>query len=520
MKIAAHFAGNKPRKFFYCMLLSIATTSGLVIFNATRLKSRQMVVQAIEPSAIDQNLALSHLSKAVQIPTVSHTNRARNNGTAFVNFQQLLESSYPAVTSHLKRYTGEDFDDTENPSLLYQWSANRNEETPGILLMAHYDVVDIEQASLAEWQYPPFSGAIEDGYVWGRGTLDDKGAVIALMEACERLVKNGFQPKRDVYLSFGHDEEVGGKYGNQQIAKWMQSNGIRLSMALDEGGGIYRGVPGLEQPAALIGIAEKGYLNVTMKVELSQADAGHASIPAGETAIGILSSAIKKIQQTPFPAELDGGVGRMLDYLGPEMSFFNRIAIGNRRLFGSIIEDRFSGTPAGNAALRTTVVPTMLDAGFAENALPSTAATNLHLRILPGQSVKSSLHFLRSIIQDERITLQLDQTVDGTQRDHPAFREPSRISSDTSDSFQALHRTIKQIFPETVVAPFFVVASTDSAHYDSPNLTKDVYRFTPWKLDESGVTLIHGVNEKIDTTQFIQMIHFYEQLIINLAGNN
>ncbi len=519
MKIATCCLGKKTKKFFVCILISIAIACGFLIFNAARLKSRQIDVQAIVQSEIDQTVALSHLSNAVQIPTVSYTNRAKNDGSVFLEFQELLESSYPAVTGHLKRYTGEDFGDGQNPSLLYRWSAERSEKIPAILLMAHYDVVAIEQATLEEWQHPPFSGAIENGFLWGRGTLDDKGAAIALMEACERLVKAGFKPRRDIYVSLGHDEEVGGKYGNQQIAAWMRSKGIRLDMALDEGGGIYRGVPGLEQPAALIGIAEKGYVNITMRVQLNQTETGHASIPPGETAIGILSSAITKLQQTPFPARLDGGVSRMLDYLGPEMSFLNRIAIGNKQLFGSIIENQFSSTPAGNAALRTTLVPTMIESGFAENALPSTAAANLHLRIQPGESVESALRFLRSTIQDDRITLHIDQTLDGKPRDQLGYREPSRVSSDTSVSFEALHRTIKQVFPDVAVAPFFVVASTDSAHYDDPTLTKDVYRFTPWNLDQAGVTLIHGVNEKIATTQFIQMIRFYEQLIINLAGN-
>lgn len=519
MKMITRSTANRMKKVAFCILVFVALACGYLTFNAVRLKSRQMDVQPIAPSDIDQTRALTHLSKAIQIPTVSYANRAKIDDPAFLQFQEMLQSSYPAVTANLKRYTREDFGDSQNASLLYQWSANKNSDSSAILLMAHYDVVAIEQASLADWQHPPFSGLLEGEYLWGRGTLDDKSAVIALMEACECLIKAGFEPERDIYLSFGHDEEVGGKYGNKKIAAWMRSNGIRLGMALDEGGGIYRGVPGLAQPAALVGIAEKGYLNVTMNVHLKKTDAGHASIPGPETAIGILSSAITKLQQTPFPADLDGGVGRMLDYLGPEMSFLNRIAIGNRRLFGSVIENQFSGTPAGNAALRTTAVPTMIDAGFAENALPTTATANLHLRIQPGESVESALHFLRSTIQDDRITLQLDQTLDGQPRDRLAFREPSRISSDTSDSFIALNRTIKQVFPDVAVAPFFVVASTDSAHYDDPALTKDVYRFTPWNLDQTEVALIHGINEKIAANQFIQMIRFYKQLIINLAGN-
>ncbi|MDC0326112.1 M20/M25/M40 family metallo-hydrolase [bacterium] len=518
MKLTAMRPGKKTKRLFVGLVTSIVIGCFFLAFNAARMKSRQIKVLPAKQADINEATALAHFASAVQLPTVSYSNRAKNNVIAFLDFQSLLDSAYPAVTENLIRHTGEDFGDPQNTSLLYRWSADGNNDMPAVLLMAHYDVVPIEQATLKSWKHPPFSGVIKDGYLWGRGTLDDKAAAIALMEACERLVNAGFQPQRDVYLALGHDEEVGGKYGNQQIAQWMRNKGIRLSMVLDEGGGIYRGVPGLERPAALIGIAEKGFLNITMKVQLDEA--GHASIPPGENAIGILASAISKLQHTPFPAKLDGGISRMLDYLGPEMSFLNRIAIGNRRLFGPVIEHQFSSTPAGNAALRTTLVPTIIEGGFTENALPSTAAANLHLRIQPGESVESSLRFIRSAIQDERITLQIDGMLDGSQKDQVAYREPSRVSSDTSDSFEALHRTIKQVYPNVAVAPFYVVASTDSAHYDDPALSKDVYRFTPWNLDQSGLNLIHGVNEKIATAEFIEMIRFYEQLLMNLAGNN
>ena len=517
MKISTRRTGSKAKKLCTIVVICIAILCVLLIANATRLKSRQIDVPAIEASDIDQDSALAHLSAAVQLPTISHRNRARNNTTAFQDFQTLLESTYPAVTSNLSKYTGEDFGDPHNASLLYQWSASSAEDSSAVLLMAHYDVVPVEQSTLAKWKHPPFSGAIDGEYLWGRGTLDDKCTTIALMEACERLINFGFRPQRDVYFAFGHDEEVGGRYGNQQISDWMRGRGIRLSMVLDEGGGIYRGVPGLDQPAALIGIAEKGFLNITMTAQLD--DAGHAAIPPQETAIVVLANALTKLQQTPFPTKLDGGISRMLDYLGPEMSFLNRLAIGNRQFFGSLIEHQFSNTPAGNAALRTTMVPTMIDAGFTENALPTAATANLHLRIQPGETVESSLSFVRSVIQDERITLHTDRMLDGTPRDQVPFREPSRISSDTSESFQALHQTIKQVYPDVTVAPFFVVASTDSAHYDDPALSQDVYRFTPWNLDQTGLTLIHGVNERVSTREFIQMIRFYEQLLINLVGN-
>ncbi len=518
MKFAAIRMRKTWKRITVSLMVIVLLFVVVLAVNVSKLRSRQLDFPPIFENSIDETLALERFAKAIRLPTISHGNRARFDVVAFDGFQSLLEVSYPAVAMNLQRQTGGVFGDVENDSLLYHWPGNSVEQTDAVLLMAHYDVVPIEPSTVDQWTHPPFGGVVEDGFIWGRGTLDDKCAAIALMEALEQLVNTGFQPRRDIYLALGHDEEVGGRYGNRLIADWMRSQGIRLEFVLDEGGGIFRGVPGLDRPAALIGIAEKGFLNVTMTAKM--VNAGHASIPPDETAIGLLARTITRLQQNPFPAKLNGGVSRMLDYVGPEMSLLNRIAVGNQWLFGSLVESRFSNTPAGNAVLRSTLVPTMIEGGFTENALPSTASANLHVRILPGESVDSSLQFLRAVVDDDRIALDVAQAQDSTPSNRSAFREPSRVSSDDTDAFRWLHQTIKEVYPNVVVAPFFVVAGTDSAHYDDPVLTRDVYRFTPWNLDQQGLTRIHGVDERIAIPEFVQMIRFYERLIRNVAGGD
>jgi len=518
MKSATLRVGKVGKRIAVILMAMALLFVAVLGFNVAGLRSRQMDVAPVVAISIDETLALERFSTAIRLPTISYGNRARNDAAAFDDFQSLLETNYPAVAVNLKRQMGEVFGDAENDSLLYHWPGSGADRSDAVLLMAHYDVVPIEPSTIDQWTHPPFGGVIEEGFVWGRGTLDDKCAAIALMEACEQLVNAGFQPRRDIYLAFGHDEEVGGRFGNQPIADWMRRQGIRLEFVLDEGGGIFRGVPGLDQPAALIGIAEKGFLNVTMTAQ--PVESGHASIPPNETAIGLLAAAINRLHQHPFPARLEGGVSRMLDYLGPEMSFANRIAVANRWVFGSLIERRFSATPAGNAALRTTLVPTLIQGGFTRNALPSTATVNLHVRILPGESVESSLQFLNAVVADDRILLSVAQTNDRVSSNASAFREPSRVSSDQTDAFRWLHQTIKEVYPHVVVAPFFVVAGTDSAHYDDPGLARDVYRFTPWDLDQEGLTRIHGINERIAAPDFFNMIRFYERLIRNVASGD
>ena len=497
-------ARKVARKVFWATLSLLVVFIGVLVGNMLTNRSRQIEVEPIEVVPVDPE-STRRFADAVKIPTISHQNPARFDTEVFDEFRQFLEANYPRLHESLSMSTGLTFGDDRNQSLLFEWKGNVDSDALPILLMAHFDVVGIEASTVDEWTHPPFSGEIAEGDIWGRGTLDDKCAVIALCEAAEGLLEQGFQPNRTVYLSFGHDEEVGGTYGNKLIAKWMGEQGKRLEFVLDEGGGIFNDVPGLGQPAALIGIGEKGFLTVKLTVNLD--DTGHSSIPPHETAISILAKAIVRLQDQPFPARLDGGAGDMLTFVGPEMPFANRLAVSNRWLFEPLIRKQLASSAVGNAAIRTTIAPTIIDGGFKDNVLPSEASVTLNLRLLPGDQIKGAVEYLREVVDDERVTVS-----------EPLLgKDPSRLSSADSDSFEMLHRTIKEVYPDVVVAPFVVVAGTDASHYDSESLSNHVYRFAPWRLGQEEIKRIHGINERIPQADFENMIRFYRRLLQNAA---
>lgn len=493
------------RKIVWTTVLLLVVFIGALVGNMLTTRSRQIEVEPIEVVDVDPESA-QRFAGAVKIPTISHQNPAKFDREVFDEFRQFLEVNYPRLHESLSRITGLAFGDDRNQSLLFEWKGTGDSDALPILLMAHYDVVGIDASTVDQWKHPPFSGEIADGDIWGRGTLDDKGAVIALCEAAEDLLEQGFLPNRTVYFSFGHDEEVGGTHGNKSIAKWIKEQGQRFEFVLDEGGGIFNDVPGLGQPAALIGIGEKGFLTVKLTVNLD--DTGHSSIPPQETAISILAEAIMRLQDEPFPARLDGGAGDMLAFVGPEMPFANRLAVSNRWLFEPLILEHLASRAVGNAAIRTTIAPTIIEGGFKDNVLPSEASVTLNLRLLRGDRINDAVDYLCEVVDDDRVTIS-----------EPLLgKEPSPLSSATSQSFQMLHRTIKEVYPEVVVAPFVVVAGTDASHYDAARLANNIYRFAPWRLGQEEIKRIHGINERIPQADFEDMIRFYRRLLENSAN--
>jgi carboxypeptidase PM20D1 len=493
------------------VLLGLVILVAVLAFNTLRFPSRQIDVEPVAVSELPEQPILDRFAESLTIKTISYPTPARIDSEAFDRFKQFLEASFPLVHENLLRMTGIDFGDERNQSLLFKWQgvgdggqgAADSAANP-ILLMGHYDVVPIETASIDDWTEGPFSGKVDDQYVWGRGAIDNKAAAVGMLEAVERLIAAGFQPSRTIYLSLGHDEEVGGTRGNRPIAQWMQRENIRLDYVLDEGGGIFNDFSGLDGPAAFIGIAEKGFvtLELTAKVE----EAGHSSMPPPlpQTAIGILGEALERLHRSPHQADLGGGMGMTLEYLGSEMSWMQRVAIANRWLFDPLLIRQLDNTPLGNAALRTTIAPTIVQGGVKDNVLPTQATMTLNLRILPGDSVESAVNHVKEVISD----LSID--VDATEMQRPPSK---RLSSTDCDAFEQLHRSIRQIYPNVVVAPFVVVAGTDASHYEE--LASETYRFVPWRLGKEDLKRIHGIDERLARDDYLDLVRFYEQLIRN-----
>ena len=483
----------------------LAVIVAVIVVNDRRHVSRQLDVSAAPSIPVDQDGSLARLKRGIELDTVSTSNPARMDFDTFAAFSTLLENDFPLFHHPpMVRRTGADFGDPDNFSLLYEWQGNDPLLAP-ILLMAHYDVVPVDPAIRDQWTHPPFSGTIDQEFIWGRGTLDAKNSAIAMMEAATSLIDSGFRPSRTIYFALGHDEETGGTRGNKRIAEWMRSEGFRLEFILDEGGCIVSDFPGLDKNVALIGIAEKGFVNVRLRAQLDQG--GHASMPPKQTAIEVLALAIHRLNNNPMPLRLCEASRSMLDYLGPEMSWPTRMAIANRWLFGPLVMQKLGAQESGNAMLRTTFAPTMIHGGVSENVLPTHASATINVRLLPGDSLEKVVQWMKQTISDERVSFVVDESA----------REASPTSSTESVAFDTLHRSIKEIYPNTLVSPFVLVGGTDSSHFR--DIAKDVYRFIPAKLNAQDLKRIHGVDERISKDDYFALIRFYVQLIENATGS-
>ena len=489
-----------PRKAVVRKKMVVAALAGFgalaitLVARTATFRSKQVFPEAATEISIDGDLCSRHLAEAVRIATISHQDPAQFDAEAFRGFHGFLEAAFPLVHARLDRQVIGEY------SLLYTWKGSDEGREP-ILLMGHIDVVPVEPGTQADWEHPPFSGEIADGYIWGRGTLDDKSSVLGLLEAAELLLREGRQPQRTIYLAFGHDEEVSGANGAAQIAERLERQGVELAYVLDEGMSVTNGlVPGIATPVALIGIAEKGYVSVELTVET---EGGHSSMPPAQSAVGILSAAVQRLEAHPMPSTLSGPIRDLLTYTGPEMAFAQRMVFGNLWLFGPVVERVLASAAATNASIRTTTAATVFQGGVKDNVLPSKARAVVNFRILPGDSIDGVIEHVRKTIDDPRIGVATLGWAN----------EPTPVSSVESDSFLTLMRTIRQIFPDVTVAPSLVLGGTDSRHY--VKLSDDVYRFVPHSMHEEDLGRVHGTNERIGVDNYAQIVRFYVQLMMN-----
>jgi carboxypeptidase PM20D1 len=481
------------------VLLGVLFVLAVVLIVRT-LGFRSVPVKVRPASAAEiSDDVLNRLSGAVRIRTVSYEpDRAdKIDRAAFAAFLDYLEKSFPLVHAGLEREVIGSF------ALHYRWPGRRPELKP-ILLLAHMDVVPAAEDGPVRWTHPPFDGIIADGFVWGRGTLDDKQSLLGILEAVEGLLREGFVPDRGVDLAFGCDEEVGGAEGAARIAAKLRADGRSFELVLDEGLMIMQeGLSGLTRPVALIGTAEKGYASLELRVK---AAGGHSSLPPKRTAIGALGRAVSRLEEHPFPARLRQPTRDMLLAIGPEMPFLKRLLMANLWLFGRPLMIALSGSPASDAVIRTTTAATIFQSGIKENVLPAEARAVVNFRILPGETVADVVEHVRSVVADAQVEI--------TVRPNPV--EPSRVSSADSEAFRRLQATILQVFPDALVAPGLMVGATDSRRYET--LSENIFRFNPVRLTTADLARPHGVDERIAAAGYKDQIRFFMQLIRNVSG--
>eukprot|EP01027_Heterolobosea_sp_BB2_P017373 GEZU01024619.1.p1 GENE.GEZU01024619.1~~GEZU01024619.1.p1 ORF type:complete len:413 (-),score=106.37 GEZU01024619.1:55-1293(-) len=396
-------------------------------------------------------------------------------------------------------------------ALLYKW-AGSNEDLKAVLVASHFDVVPAPHVG---WTHPPFSGKIADGFIWGRGTLDDKLGVVAAMEAVEKLLAAGFKPERTFYFAFGADEELGGYEGAKQIADLIEKRGIQIEFVIDEGGLIATdAIPGLNQPVAIIGIAEKG--QVSLKLTVNQ-PGGHSSMPAPQTPIGILSTAIHKLERHQMKAQISSGVvGRLYNNLGPHLPLLERLVLSNMWLTAPLLDWMFSKQPALNALMRTTTAPTIIHAGIKDNVLPSSAYAVVNFRIAPHDTIQGVIEHVRRVVNDERVQIEKLQG-------ESAGSEATAVSCVECIAYETIAITARQVSALTqppnqhqplLTTPYLMIAMTDSRHYRkvSPN----VYNFMAARLSTvHDLKRLHGVDERLAITDYLEYIQFYHRLILN-----
>ena len=442
--------------------------------------------------------AAERLAGSIQFATISHADSAAFDKTAFDGLHAYLVRHFPKVHAALEREVIADY------SLLYKWQGSDASLKP-VLLLGHMDVVPIEPGTEHNWAKPPFSGAIADGFIWGRGAIDNKSAVAGTLEAIELLLGAGFQPKRTIYLAFGHDEEVGGTRGARHVAEVLRARGVRFELALDEGGVVGDGLlQGVAAPTALVGIAEKGFASDELRVA---GVGGHSSLPPRESAIGILSNAVGRLEENQMPARLEGATRQMFERIAPQFPALQRALFANLWATRPLVLARLEQNPTTNALIRTTTATTIFQAGTKENVLASSARAVVNFRILPGDSIAGVLKHVRRTVADDRVEVRLAASFTA---------EPSAITRTDSRAFTSVEKSVRSLAAETFVLPYLVVVVTDARYY-AP-LSESVLRFLPVKLQRLDLPRVHGTNERISIRDYEWAIRFYHELIRNLAG--
>jgi carboxypeptidase PM20D1 len=439
---------------------------------------------------LNEDQVVRRMAGALRFRTISHDDRSNFDADAFLAFHGYLRESFPLVHERAELTVINDY------SLLFHIAGSDASLKP-VMFMGHMDVVPVDDVTLAEWTHDPFGGEIIDGEIWGRGSIDDKLSVMSFLEAIEALIRDGFEPQRSLYLSFGHDEEVGGRDGARLVAEHLKAQGIEFEFVVDEGGAILDDViESVDAPVALIGVAEKGYLNLRLRVD---APGGHSSQPPPQSGLGIISRAIVKLEENPFPAELAHLKKTFSDY-ALQASFTDRLAMGNTWLLGPVITASLLEDPAIAASMRTTTAATMASGSSKSNILPTRAEAVVNFRILPGETAETVRDRVVEIIDDERVKVIMETSFD-----------PSPVSPTDSMGYELLAKTIRGFDSEILVAPNLLSGGTDARYFYS--VSPNVYRFVMVRATSDTVKIIHGIDERIAVEDYLTAVRFYYALI-------
>ena len=469
------------------LLCLIAVFVFAVAYRALRFTPKPQPEQSTEVFKFDKDAAVDALAQLVRCKTISYNDKSLEDDAEFDKLISLLPGLYPRVFDVCS------VNQLPDRGLLLRWPG-KNHGDPAVM-MAHYDVVPVNEEN---WDKPPFAAILEDGVLWGRGTLDTKVTFNGIFSAANYLIAKGFQPENDIYFAFSGGEEVNGK-GAPNIVQYFIDHHIQPALVVDEGGAVVENVfPGVKQPCGLIGIAEKGMMNVQYRTVSA---GGHASAPKPHTPVGVLAAACKKVEDHPFKAHIEGPAAEMFDTLGRYSSLLYRVIFANMWCFGWVIDllGRLSGGEM-NALVRTTSAFTQMEGSSARNVIPPEAKMVANMRLNPHDSVASALAYLKKTVDDKNVEITVLESF-----------EPSPISEVNCPAWDKVAYAVANTWKGCIVAPYLMVQCSDSRHYGK--ISNHVYRFSAMDLSAEERATIHGNNERIRVETVAKAVEFYIRLM-------
>ena len=438
---------------------------------------------------VDLKRANETLSKLIQFKTVSHLDESLNDQEEFSKLRTYLKERFPTIVEHATI-------SMHGSGLLFYLKGDSSEFP--VVLMAHYDVV----AAQSNWKEDPFSGRINEDTIYGRGALDTKNSLSSIMEATEHLLKQGKTFKNDLYLAFSGDEEVGGT-GAPMIKEHLKSMGVTPYMVLDEGGAIVSNMfPGVSKKSAVVGLSEKGFLVIKLSLK---SKGGHASSPPLDTPITSLSKAVVKLNRhKTFKMKLTPPVKAMFHEIAPHSkSFAIRMMFANLWLFFPVVKliaKKNGGQFA--ALLKTTQAFTMASGSHQINVLPDEAHIGVDYRLRPGETSEMVINKIKKVIKNDEIKIEVMAN----------FESPRMSLMD--DGYNMLKQAIMQTWPDVIVSPYLMTATSDSRHYHE--ICERVYKFSPMDVTKEDLAKIHGCDEDISLENVENGVQFYINLVDQL----